>query len=88
MVTTGKIYISTVRTFYYFIIGNLHLEFTYNSFYSTHIPDIVTRVFHKLEEIGNNANTGISGKRVTPSEDRTRTSHEPLIPSPTPSFLS
>ena len=61
MVTTSKIYISTVRSFDYFIIGNLHLESIYNSFYSTHIPDIVIRGFHKLEEIGNNANIGISG---------------------------
>ena len=56
------------------------------------------RVFHKLDEIGSVADIDIRGfttrkqkiqwQNVTPSRDRTQASHEPLIPSPTLSFLS
>ena len=50
-----------------------------------------SRDFHKLDEIGSNANIGIRGfttwkqKKIS---GRTRASHEPLIPSPMLSFRS
>ena len=92
----GLIFSMTKANIFHSSFGRPVKSITETQDFNTTEVLLLYRYFHKLDKIGNNANIGIRGfttrkqkNQVTPSEDRTQASYEPLmIPSPTLSFLT